>query len=424
MRDRKNPYQGSDGTMKKIAVFIFTVAFALPVLSQTLYRTLFDDFENLKNKNSFGGAWYTANDKQNVLSGQPSSAIKPDPFELVPQGAGKSGFCAYLTYDLLVSSYNYPFAFIGGNLTDSGMGNDDNVFRDISEFSGICFWARAETNVHNLALRFTYKNYAGQYGETPREYVIGSEATAPLSGIPHLSTDWQIFVIPFSKFSIPSWVATDPNYGGKDADGTVLFDPLQTAHQWDKIKSVLFQTAKSTKEGGTETKGTFYIDNVYFVSAPAAFTFLDSDQDNFNDYVEYAAGSNPKDKDSTPYSLVLNNNLTGIAEPVSILELDLSANPVLSGTGLDIAYTLSAPGTGVTVSCMIFDTKKNVIAKINSSGPQGDFSTQTPVGTSGLFHWTGCTEQGGKVKKGIYVVLLKSTHQGKSGTAAKTVIVE
>ena len=125
------------------------------------------------------------------------------------------------------------------------MGNDDSVYRDITDYSGVSFWAKASSDVTTLSVRFVYKNYTGRYGETPREYILGSEASSPLQCIPSLNTNWQIYVIPFSKFTIPSWIPNDPKYGGEDEEGNQLFDPLATADKWDKIKALLFQTGKS-----------------------------------------------------------------------------------------------------------------------------------------------------------------------------------
>lgn len=423
--------------LKIVTVFFLLVNVGIRSYAKT--RLLIDNFEDGNSRNELGCYWYTYDDRTEIFGStdritgkiktpNPANLVDtnrngiydaysyifpiPDPampYQPAPYGVNNSRFCGSFTYDLTVSESRYPYVAMGVSLQDAGTQGDllevdIKTVKDLSGYTGVSFWIKATEGIPRVTIGFSYKNGPGRHGETPRTHEIS------------VSTEWEFKVVEFSQFQIPSWVFTDPLYsdaGNGFPDGTIK----ASENKWDKIKALLFQTMDGALTRAP--KGTIWVDDIYLVAVSTEHKKFDTDNDGYNDYVEYAAGTDVNDRRSFPGSDLNRNRITDAAEPVSIREILCSPDPFYPVREVvSIKYSLSRKDKRVKIKAKIFDiTGKLIAADI--------IPEQIISGARGEITWNGRDETGYIVQEGIYIVSLEviDLETGEKDFKCKTVVL-
>ncbi len=394
-------------SIKKMILSMLLMVLLPSVFLYGSYRTLFDNFEDGDARNSFYGPWYTYDDRNDTGSGNPHAIITPYPFYVTTGGFNNSFHCAYIYFDLTPSLFKDKFAALASNILDDAV----NPYADFSQYTGIGFWFKVSSSVGMIQMRFGYNNYPGlpeekeMGGITPRGY--------NLYGV---TTDWRFYVVAFTNFKVPEWIAGNTNFDGRDNEtGEVLFDPYATKDKWDKIRTITFYC------GSPMTKGKFWVDDISLVSAPLYELNRDNDNDGYNNYIEYAAGTDINDAGIYPEESILKDaNQNGIFdknEKRFITDVSVNPDPMSVGTGTDITITIyrTSEGEKVELNCEIFNSSGDrMIKKIFSL-----FSSDTFI-----YYWNGYDKNNKKVKPGLYLICIKMKCKNEEDIYYRAVIVK
>lgn len=430
----------SVSSIYKLFLIVFLL-FSSIISVQAKTRLLLDNFEDGDHRNELGGYWYTFDDRFDIfgkvdrITGKqkipdlaelvdtngngifdvpsyvyptPDPTGNMTPYQPAPYGVNGSRFCGSFTYDLTMSEFKYPYAAMGTNFLSAGTNKDvlevDNkMIMDLSEYTGVSFWVKATTGIPKIMIKFIYKNGPGEHGETPRQYEVS------------ISTEWEFKVVEFSNFRIPTWVFTHPFYSDQ-ANGFPPGTIKSTENKWDKIKAIQFQTMDGAKTNAP--KGTIWVDDIYLVAVSTEYKKFDTDNDGYNDYIEYAAGTNVNDANSYPSSDLNRNAIADLSEDVLITEIRCTPDPFYPNQeNVYIRYNLSRKDKTVKAKTKIFDICGRLIVK-------DLLPEQTVSGGQGELSWSGKDENGKIVPEGIYIVSVEVTNgAGKKNSKCKTVIV-
>ncbi len=383
-----------------------SILIVYPLIILASYRVLFEDFEDGNSQHYLGGFWYTYNDRIDAGENKAYSQISPLPFYPQQSGFNSSRFSGHIIFDVTGSDAPFPYASFACSIV-----NDDvNAYADLSEYTGIGFWIKGN-NTSSIPIRFSYNNYPGldpsieNGGITPRQ--------TALSGI---STNWQFHVVAFMQFKVEDWIRDDENFDGIDENGNILFDPYATEKLWDKIQSFAFYL-----QAPQVIKGEFWVDDISLVKAPLSEMNIDSDGDGYNNYVEYAAGTDIHDSSIYPDERVLKDvNKNGILdgqEKYFIKDIRFTSNPMSIDLGTDIIVSLSKIVDSIYLK-MTIEIFNSLGAKINS------YSSTLLNQDELIYHWNGRDGDNKKVKPGLYLIRVKISDENSYELMYRTVIVK
>ena len=404
------------------------------------------------------------------------------PYQPYPHGVKGSKYCGYFKFDVGRSSFQYAYTALGTNFVDVGQNKDIpsveyNQCVDLSEFNGIAFWMKVSNDIVNatgrgkeVKIKLTYKLAPGTYGDVPKEVGIAEASGRPLS------TDWQFHVILFDKLQDGGWpypwVNNDKYFGDPYddwepydtlEDGTEATEPRQslgreelkdkskwpeltlpnstapakgkitdlTKGKFDRIKAIQFQTMG--RADGART-GEVWVDDIYLIKYDTAAWLTDTDSDGWNDYEEFAAGTDPNDAESYPVAYAKTGKST---DPESIIS-KIDVNPTVfypgAGTELElkdgkkviggrtvIQVTLSKNKSG-TMNLKIYNSAGKLIADKNTDK---NALIDLPITNGiGIATWGGFDNDGKLVPPGIYILKLEIDVEGTTYVKTKTVIVK
>jgi len=404
------------------------------------------------------------------------------PYQPYPFGVKGSKYCGYFKFDVARSSFQYAYVAFGTNFVDVGQNKDlpsveYNQCVDLSEYNGIAFWMKVSDDILNstgrgkeIKIKLTYKLAPGTYGDVPKEVGISAASGRPLSN------DWQFYVILFDKLQDGGWPypwVNNDNYFGDPYDDWEPYDTLQdgtkateprqslgreelkdktkwpeltldnstvpakgkitelTKGKFDRIKAIQFQTMG--KADGART-GEVWVDDIYLIKYDTAAWKVDTDGDGWNDYEEFAAGTDPNDPNSYPVAYAKTGKSTdqdaiiskveaspSVFYPGGGEELELKDGKKVVGGRTVIKIVLSQNKSG-TASIKIYNSAGKLVADKNTSK---NYIVEQPITNGiGIIAWSGFDNEDKLVPPGIYIIRAEINVDGTTYVKNTTVVVK
>jgi len=410
---------------------------------------------------------------------EPDPISPGTPYQPYPGGVKGSKYCGYFRFDVRRTSFAYGYAALGTSFIDVGENKyspsvEYNQCVDLSEYNGIAFWMKVSEDILStrpeIKIALTYKLAPGMFGDIVKEIGISRASGRDLS------TDWQFYVILFDKLQDGGWpyqwVDEDPYFGDPYddwppydilEDGTQATEPRQSLgreelkdkSKWpeltlpnstepakgritklvegkfDRIKSIQFQTMG--KDDGVKT-GQVWVDDIYLIKYDTSAWYRDTDEDGWNDYEEFAAGTDPDNKNSYPVAYAKTGKSTEMEVLVS--NIDVSPRVFYPGGGEEILLkdgkkviggkvvikvNLLQQKSG-TINVKVYNSSGKLVADRNTS--KNKIIGQNIINGIGEVSWAGYDNDNKIVLPGIYILNIEINVEGATYVENKTVIVK
>ncbi|MCE5300056.1 MAG: CIA30 family protein [Spirochaetia bacterium] len=202
-----------DGTMATATVTgTITQTFTITPTFTATHEPLIDDCEDNDNTDEWGGYWVTFDDQANAGTSYvwpwsdpyaTSHGLTPMLFEM-SAGGYNSSYAAHIT-GYTTSTYQYRFIGMGCQLTATAGSSGGCHDVDISNFTGISFWAKGDATNYIVMIPYT-PSYPDMTCDSA-SLVAYADYGYKLTAVP---TTWTQYTIAFTQFTQPSWGSIHP----------------------------------------------------------------------------------------------------------------------------------------------------------------------------------------------------------------------